>query len=132
MLEHHGHRVSVVTNGLDVLEAVERARFDVVLMDIDMPLLDGLATTARIRERERAGAAHLAIIALTAHAMDGVRERIMAAGVDGYLTKPLSNDALMRALAAVTTPHGDPGEIAQQLETTGLLTPAPERLTTIL
>ena len=132
MLEHHGHRVSVVTNGLDVLEAVERARFDVVLMDIDMPLLDGLATTARIRERERAGAAHLAIIALTAHAMDGVRERIMAAGVDGYLTKPLSNDALMRALAAVTTPRVAPGEVTQLHETAGLFAPAPERLTTIL
>jgi two-component system sensor histidine kinase/response regulator len=89
LLEKRGHRVAVVVNGREVLEALEKESFDLVLMDVQMPELDGLEATAAIREREKGSGIHQAVIALTAHAMKGDRERCMAAGMDGYLSKPI-------------------------------------------
>jgi PAS domain S-box-containing protein len=99
MLERAGHRVVVVNNGRDAVAALERQPFDLVLMDVRMPEMDGLEATAAIREREKAGGPRTPIIALTAHALKGDRERFLAAGMDGYVSKPLRQDELREALA---------------------------------
>jgi signal transduction histidine kinase/CheY-like chemotaxis protein len=98
MLEQLGHHVASVTNGSDALEALERDSFDVVLMDVQMPGLDGLETARRIR----ASRANIPIIALTARALAGDRERCMDAGMNDYLTKPVKLDDLREALGAVS------------------------------
>ncbi len=98
MLRRLGHRGTVVNNGRDAVDRTEREPFDVVLMDVQMPDMSGLESAAAIRLRERYTGAHLHIIALTARAMDGDRERCLAAGMDDYLTKPLTIDALRAAL----------------------------------
>ena len=84
-------------NGLEALEALERQRYDVVLMDVQMPELDGLEATRRIRERWAAGE-RPRIIAMTANAMQDDREACLAAGMDDYVAKPISPDALAEAL----------------------------------
>ena len=102
LLEKRGHRVKLAANGLEALQFAEQESFDLVLMDIQMPEMDGLMATARIRERELASGNghHLPIIALTAHAMKGDQERFLAAGMDGYLSKPLHPKELDEILAA--------------------------------
>jgi PAS domain S-box-containing protein len=89
LLEKRGHRVVVAANGLEVLDALGKESFDLVLMDVQMPEMDGLEATAAIREKEKGGGVHQSVIALTAHAMKGDRERCLAAGMDGYLSKPI-------------------------------------------
>jgi len=89
LLEKRGHRVVAAANGREALEAIERHTFDLVLMDVQMPELDGLEATAALRAKEAGRAFHLPVIALTAHAMKGDRERCLAAGMDGYLSKPI-------------------------------------------
>lgn len=89
LLERRGHRPAIVDDGAKAVEAVARDDFDVVLMDVQMPGMDGFQATAAIREREAATGRHVPIIAMTAHAMSGDRERCLAAGMDGYVSKPL-------------------------------------------
>jgi signal transduction histidine kinase/DNA-binding response OmpR family regulator len=89
MLTRRGHEVTVAANGLEALAAVERQAFDVVLMDLQMPEMGGLEATAAIRTRERQTGAHLRIVAMTAHAMKGDRERCLESGMDEYLSKPI-------------------------------------------
>jgi CheY-like chemotaxis protein len=89
LLEKRGHRVAVTANGREALDALEKSAYDLVLMDMQMPEMDGFEATAAIRERERFKGDHIPIIALTAHAMKGDRERCLAAGMDGYLSKPI-------------------------------------------
>jgi PAS domain S-box-containing protein len=89
LLEKRGHRVTVTANGLEAVEALANQSFDIVLMDIQMPEMDGFEATAVIRERERHNGSHLPIIALTANAMKGDRERCLTVGMDGYLSKPI-------------------------------------------
>ena len=90
LLQRRGHRVTIAANGREALDAVKRQAYDVVLMDVQMPEMGGFEATAAIRARERAAnGARLPIIAMTAHAMKGDRERCLAAGMDEYLTKPL-------------------------------------------
>ncbi len=89
LLEKRGHQVVVAANGREALEALERQSFDIVLMDLQMPELDGFEATAALRAREAGHGTHLPVIALTAHAMKGDRERCLAAGMDGYLSKPI-------------------------------------------
>ena len=101
MLQKMGHSVVVADNGNDALLLLATNRFDVVLMDIQMPEMDGLSTTMKIRESERETRLHLPIIAMTAHAMKGDRERCIEAGMDGYVSKPISGRELEEALAAV-------------------------------
>jgi CheY-like chemotaxis protein len=93
--------VEVVPDGLKVLEALKRAQFDLVLMDIQMPELDGLKTTAAIRANEASNGTRIPIIALTAHAMSGDRERCLAAGMDGYLSKPLRAQELIDTIESL-------------------------------
>ncbi|MEE8526894.1 MAG: response regulator, partial [Thermoanaerobaculia bacterium] len=99
MLRRLGYRADLATNGLEVLEAVARQRYDVVLMDVQMPEMDGVETTAKILERYPDDARPY-VIGITAHAMRGDRERFLAAGMDGYLSKPVQISELMTALLA--------------------------------
>jgi CheY-like chemotaxis protein len=101
MLERAGHVATVAENGREVLALLERGAFDVVLMDVQMPEMDGLEATAAIRERERATGGHLPIVALTAHAMKGDAERCLEAGMDAYLAKPLQPRELAAAIEGV-------------------------------
>jgi PAS domain S-box-containing protein len=98
LLEKRGHQVVVAANGREALEAVERQCFDIVLMDLQMPELDGFEATAALRAREAGRGTHLPVIALTAHAMKGDRERCLAAGMDGYLSKPIRPQELDKLL----------------------------------
>jgi two-component system sensor histidine kinase/response regulator len=97
LLTRQGHSVSVAENGRTALVALEQS-FDLVLMDVQMPEMDGFEATALIREKEKASGGHVPIIALTAHAMKGDQERCLAAGMDDYLCKPLNPTALFEAI----------------------------------
>ena len=101
LLEKRGYRVVVVGTGTHALAAVEREPFDLVLMDVQMPEMDGFETTAALRAREVGGSDHLPIIAMTAHAMKGDRERCLAAGMDEYVSKPVQVRALFAAIERV-------------------------------
>jgi PAS domain S-box-containing protein len=93
LLEKQGHTVVVANNGRELLQELDKAgpgAFDVVLMDIQMPQMDGMEATAEIRHREEKTGEHIPILAMTAHAMTGDRERCVAAGMDGYVSKPVS------------------------------------------
>jgi len=109
MLERAGHEAVVAANGREALALLEKEAFDLVLMDVQMPELDGLETTAAIRERERVRGGHLPIVAVTAHAMKGDAERCLAAGMDGYVAKPLQPRELEAAIARVVTPGSQEG-----------------------
>jgi signal transduction histidine kinase/CheY-like chemotaxis protein len=100
ILENLGHTVHVVGDGLEALAALERERFDVVLMDVQMPGMDGLAAVAELRRREQGKGQHTPVIALTAHAMKGDRETCLAAGMDGYLPKPFHAHEMRAAIEA--------------------------------
>ena len=100
MLERLGCAVDVAVNGLEALEAVEATAYDLVLMDCQMPVLDGFEAVRRIREAERASGGHLRIVALTANAMAGDRKRCLDAGMDEYLSKPIKLDQLREMLLA--------------------------------
>jgi PAS domain S-box-containing protein len=121
LLELRGHRVLVANNGKEALAALEKERFDVVLMDVQMPEMDGLEAAAAIRQCERQTGGHVPIIAMTAHAMKGDRERCLAAGMDGYLAKPIQARALDEALAGVAAGPAEPAEAAPVPPTEGVL-----------
>jgi signal transduction histidine kinase/ligand-binding sensor domain-containing protein/CheY-like chemotaxis protein len=95
LLHRRGHRVTIANNGREALAAIDHATFDVVLMDVQMPEMDGLETSAAVRTREAGTGAHLPIIAMTAHAMKGDREVCLNAGMDDYLSKPLDAKHLL-------------------------------------
>jgi signal transduction histidine kinase/DNA-binding response OmpR family regulator len=102
LLARRGHETVVVSNGREAVEAWHRDAFDAILMDVQMPEMDGFEATQAIRDAERATGAHIAIVAMTAHAMAGDRERCLDAGMDDYLTKPMSIrevDRVLRQLA---------------------------------
>jgi len=101
LLQKRGHCVHTAENGLEALRALETGAFDVVLMDIQMPEMDGLQTAMAIREMERASGAHLPIVAMTAHALKGDREICLAAGMDAYITKPIMPKELFATLQDV-------------------------------
>ena len=101
LLEKRGYKVAVVSDGKDAVEAVERQPFDLVLMDVQMPGMDGLEATARIRGMERTTGAHIPIIAMTAYAMKGDQERCLAAGMDAFVSKPIQPKELFETVEAV-------------------------------
>jgi len=98
MLKRLGYRADVVANGLEVLEALKRQSYDVVLMDVNMPELDGLEATRRIRQQEASAMAQPTIIAMTANVLQGDRETYLAAGMDDYVSKPVRVNELVKAL----------------------------------
>ena len=104
MLERLGHSVLVVGDGRQAVEAHSRSEFDLILMDVQMPEMDGFEALAAIRDVERSTGRHLPIIALTAHAMKGDRERCLAAGFDDYLAKPIRQAALQSLLLTPVAP----------------------------
>jgi CheY-like chemotaxis protein len=108
LLEKQGHMVFVAGDGVKALEALDRDRFDVVLMDVQMPVMDGVEATAAIREKERATGAHMPIVAMTAHAMAGDRQRFLASGMDGYVSKPVHSQELFEAIETVLAPAASP------------------------
>jgi two-component system, sensor histidine kinase and response regulator len=99
LLKNRGHSVTVAANGREALAALDQERFDLVLMDVQMPEMDGFEATAAIRQKENGTGKRQSIIALTAHAMKGDRERCLAAGMDGYLSKPIRPQELDDMLA---------------------------------
>jgi signal transduction histidine kinase/HPt (histidine-containing phosphotransfer) domain-containing protein len=99
LLEKQGHAVVVVADGHAAVEAVAQQAFDLILMDVQMPGIDGLEATAAIRAQEQARGTHIPIIALTAHAMKGDQERCLAAGMDDYVAKPITANDLSSAIA---------------------------------
>jgi two-component system, sensor histidine kinase and response regulator len=101
LLEKRGNSVRLAQNGRETLEALEKEDFDILLMDVQMPEMDGFEATRLIREKEKASGAHLAIIALTAHAMKGDEERCLACGMDGYVTKPIKLEELFSVIENV-------------------------------
>jgi CheY-like chemotaxis protein len=100
ILEKHGHQVAVAGNGREAVEALERGPFDMVLMDVQMPVMTGLEATAAIRTREKLSGGHTPIIALTAGAMEGDREKCLAGGMDDYMAKPFKTEVLMHVVEA--------------------------------
>jgi signal transduction histidine kinase/DNA-binding response OmpR family regulator/uncharacterized membrane protein affecting hemolysin expression len=109
MLEKMGHSIVVAENGKEALSLLAQQTFDLVLMDVQMPEMDGLTATEKIREGEVQSRSHIPIIAVTAHAMTGDRELCVSAGMDGYVTKPINGRALEEAIAAVLTGGDDTG-----------------------
>jgi signal transduction histidine kinase/CheY-like chemotaxis protein len=101
LLEKAGHQVQTAIDGRAALAALEQDRFDLALMDLQMPVMDGFEATTRIRERERSTGAHLPIIALTANAMVGDQDRCIQAGMDGYVSKPIDIERLLAEIRRV-------------------------------
>ena len=95
ILQKMGHTVTIAENGREALQILENARFDIILMDVQMPEMDGFEATSSIREKERITGGHIPIVAMTAHAMSGDREKCLAAGMDGYVSKPINTQELV-------------------------------------
>jgi two-component system, sensor histidine kinase and response regulator len=119
LLEKRGHTVVLAGNGRAAVAAFEREPFDVILMDVQMPEMGGVEATAAIRARENGGG-RIPIIAMTAHAMSGDREACLAAGMDGYVAKPISKQPLLDQIEALTPSRGSP-PVPRMLELSTLL-----------
>ena len=104
MLHMAGHQVTVAENGKRALEILAQRRFDAILMDVQKPEMDGFEATAAIRKEEEKSGLHTPIIAMTAHALKGDRERCLAAGMDGYIAKPMTSGELLEVLTAIVAP----------------------------
>jgi signal transduction histidine kinase/ActR/RegA family two-component response regulator len=104
LLEKRGHTVLAVANGQEAVDAIGCSVFDVIVMDVQMPVMDGLTATRRIRLDEKSSGLHIPILALTARALKEDRDICAAAGMDGYLPKPIQTEDLMRLLEAITGP----------------------------
>jgi PAS domain S-box-containing protein len=110
LLRKHGHTITVVNNGREAIAALISESFDLVLMDVQMPEMDGLEATTTIRAREKQSGDHIPIIAMTAHAMEGDRERCLDAGMDDYVSKPIRAKQLFDAIESVIGPSPVPEE----------------------
>jgi PAS domain S-box-containing protein len=129
LLARRGHRVRLATNGPEALALAEEGVFDLMLLDIHMPGMDGFGVVGAIRERERAAGRHLPVIALTARSRKEDRERCLAAGMDDFLTKPVATAALFAAIDRLVPPHrvsrlcqADAGESRSLLDPAAVLT----------
>ncbi len=114
MLELAGHQVALATNGKEALSALDQGHFDLVLMDAQMPVMDGFEATALIRAGEKATGKHIPIVAMTAHAMKGDRERCLEAGMDGYVPKPIQEHELFAAIEAATNAEAAPTDVVSE------------------
>jgi two-component system, sensor histidine kinase and response regulator len=124
LLSRRGHHVTVVANGREAVDAVERETFDLVLMDLQMPVMGGLEAVAMIREREAKIGGHLWIVAMTAHVMPGDRERCFAGGMDGYLGKPIDPKSLFAEVEEgfnQAAAKGAPGPAAEAVPATSTI-----------
>jgi two-component system, sensor histidine kinase and response regulator len=101
LLEKEGHTVIVAGDGMKALEQLEKHTFDLILMDVQMPVMDGLETTAAIRAKERKNGARIPIVAMTAHAMAQDRQRFLDGGMDGYISKPIDSKNLFETIQTV-------------------------------
>ena len=113
LLRKRGHTVSVAGNGQELLALLASQPFDLVLMDIQMPLMDGFEATREIRRREAGGPAHMPIVAMTARAMTGDREQCLAAGADGYIAKPIDPAELFAAVDQRASRRRDPAALTR-------------------
>jgi CheY-like chemotaxis protein len=104
LLNKRGHSVRAVSNGSQAIQAFQEEQFDAILMDVQMPDMDGYEVTTAIRKLEAGGPTRVPIIALTAHAIEGIREICVEAGMDGYVSKPIRIADLMAELEAVREP----------------------------
>jgi two-component system sensor histidine kinase/response regulator len=111
LLEREGHQVTVTNNGVEAIAAFENKAFDLVVMDVEMPEMNGLQATASIREQERLRGGHVPIIAMTANAMAGDKARFLAAGMDAYVSKPIDVAHLFESIELLL--HNQP-KTAQQ------------------
>jgi two-component system sensor histidine kinase/response regulator len=109
LLEKRGYTVVVASTGREALASLAKQTFDLALMDVQMPDMDGFEATSAIREREKVIGKHLPIVAMTAHAMVGDRERCLAAGMDGYVSKPIKAQALFDAIKALVPGSSEAG-----------------------
>jgi two-component system, sensor histidine kinase and response regulator len=112
LLSKRGHSVTIANNGQEALKALKDQNFDLILMDIQMPIMDGFAATKAIRENEKGSQRHIPIIAMTAHAMAGDRERCLNAGMDAYVSKPFRPPELFRAVEQIQS-----SKVATQMQT---------------
>ena len=114
MLEKMGHSITVANTGTEVLSQLAAGSFDLVLMDVQMPEMDGIEATRRIRSEESNAGAHIPIVAITAHAMKGDRERCLEAGMDGYISKPINKAALLSVIGDAMRSRIDRGTHREQ------------------
>jgi CheY-like chemotaxis protein/HPt (histidine-containing phosphotransfer) domain-containing protein len=112
LLTKRGHQVTLANNGEEAVKKFNERDFDLILMDIQMPVMDGFAATAAIRQREIGSQRHIPIIAMTAHAMAGDRERCLSRGMDAYVSKPFRPQELFRAVEQI-----EPQRVASAIET---------------
>ena len=119
VLEKHGHHVTTVKDGREAVAISLQHKFDVVLMDIQMPIMDGLDATRAIRERESKTGRHLPIIAMTAHAMKGDREKCLSVGMDEYVAKPIRVGVVLEKLSSVLEFAGKSGTGSELLRQAG-------------
>src|SRR5215472_15053897 len=110
ILERLGHKVQVANNGKEVLRRFQAEEFDLILMDVQMPEMDGLEATSAIRAAESGTGKHVPIVAMTAHAMKGDREKCLGAGMDGYISKPIHAKELFETIANLAPPTARAGQ----------------------
>ncbi|MFY9803815.1 MAG: response regulator [Candidatus Acidiferrales bacterium] len=123
LIERRGHSVIVAENGRQAIEAIQRHKFDLVLMDVQMPEMGGLEATRIIREKEKGSGHHLPIIAMTAHAMQGDREQCLESGMDGYLAKPIDPKTFLQTVEGISerATEMESGENVEAASATGAL-----------
>jgi CheY-like chemotaxis protein len=122
LLEKRGYTVTVAGDGRQALTAMDKEHFDLVLMDVQMPEMDGFEATAAIREKERSGGKHIPIIAMTAHALKGDEERCLSAGMDAYISKPIRTNELFATIEKFLGNSEEAGA-SDELESQEKLTP---------
>ncbi|MGH9354417.1 MAG: PAS domain-containing protein [Terriglobia bacterium] len=105
LLAKRGHQVTIAGDGREALAAIEKQPFDLVLMDVQMPGMDGLEATSVLRKKEKAGSGHMPVIAMTAHAMKGDREVCLQSGMDGYVSKPIRHEELWQVIDEIMRPR---------------------------
>ncbi|MCX5873831.1 MAG: response regulator, partial [Deltaproteobacteria bacterium] len=111
ILEKMGHTISVASNGIEVLDILENDHFQMILMDVQMPIMDGFEATKAIRDKEKLTGGHLPIVAMTAHAMIGDKEKCLAVGMDGYVSKPINPNELSSVIENVFKSTADESRI---------------------
>ncbi|MDA1142802.1 MAG: response regulator [Planctomycetota bacterium] len=132
LLQRHDHKVTVANTGIEAFELSGEKDFDVILMDIQMPEMDGFEATAAIRKREKETGKHVPIVAMTAHAMKGDRERCISAGMDDYISKPIRRKVLYETLSRFNKTEQKDEETSEPEHVAGEDTPQPEETLAIL